>query len=147
MKIIIDSLDLENDINLNIISDLCNFALSNIMTDLIPILQQILGNTLLKGNRAYIKSEIENTILILENLRNNPILVKYQTTLINQEKFKELKKIDKFENFGIEDNEMFYNSNNESEEIENNENDDFNFDEMSEMIKENERKNHLEKNK
>ena len=42
---------------------------------------------------------------------------------------------------------MFYNSNNESEEIENNENDDFNFDEMSEMIKENERKNHLEKNK
>ena len=147
MKIIIDSLDLENDINLNIISDLCNFALSNIMTDLIPILQQILGNTLLKGNRAYIKSEIENTILILENLRNNPILVKYQTTLINQEKFKELKKIDKFENFGIEDNEMFYNSNNESEEIENNENDVFNFDEMSEMIKENERKNHLEKNK
>jgi len=145
MKIIIDSLDLENEINLSIISDICNYALSNIMTDLIPILNQISRNTLLKGNKSYIKSEIENTILILENLKNNSILVKYQTTLINQEKLKELKRNNRMEKIGNDDNEMFYNSNGDSEEIEDNENDDFNFDEMSEMIKE--KKDNIENNK
>ena len=145
MKIIIDSLDLENDINLSIISDICNYALSNIMTDLIPILNQISRNTLLKGNKSYIKAEIENTVLILENLKNNSLLVKYQTTLINQEKLKELKRNNKMEKIGDDDNEMFYISNGGSEEIEDNENDEFNFDKMSEMLKE--KKDNIENNK
>ena len=78
-------------------------------------------------------------------MKNNSILVKYQTTLINQEKLKELKRNNRMEKIGNDDNEMFYNSNGDSEEIEDNENDDFNFDEMSEMIKE--KKDNIENNK
>ena len=49
------------------------------------------------------------------------------------------------EKIGNDDNEMFYNSNGDSEEIEDNENDDFNFDEMSEMLKA--KKDNIEDNK
>ena len=106
------------------------------MIDLIPNLKQISNNTLLKEKKNYIKNEIDNTILVLENLKNNSNLIQYQNNLfINQEKIEEKKIKDNIKKIGFDDNEMFYNSNGESEEIEENENNNF-----EDLIKENEKK-------
>ena len=88
MKNIINNLDLDNNINISIISEICNFALSNVMTYLIPLLKQIEGNTQLKGNKSYIKKEINNTISILEKLKTNYILIKYQIHLLKKKNLK-----------------------------------------------------------
>ena len=136
IKIIIDCLDLDIDINLILITDICNCIISCVMIDLIPNLKQISNNTLLKEKKNYIKNEIDNTILVLENLKNNSNLIQYQNNLfINQEKIEEKKIKDNIKKIGFDDNEMFYNSNGESEEIEENENNNF-----EDLIKENEKK-------
>ena len=129
MKNIINNLDLDNNINISIISEICNFALSNVMTYLIPLLKQIVGNTQLKGNKSYIKKEINNTISILEKLKTNYILIKYQTTLIKKEKFKESNRKKNVDTIDYE-NEMFINPQIGSDDIENNQNDNFNIDDL-----------------
>ena len=127
---------LDIDINLILITDICNCIISCVMIDLIPNLKQISNNTLLKEKKNYIKNEIDNTILVLENLKNNSNLIQYQNNLfINQEKIEEKKIKDNIKKIGFDDNEMFYNSNGESEEIEENENNNF-----EDLIKENEKK-------
>ena len=134
MEKIINNLDLDNNINISIISEICNFALSNIMIFLIPILKQISNNTQLKGNKSYIKKEINNTILILENLKTNFILIKYQDTLMKKEKLKESNKKKNVDIIECE-NEMFYNPDLGNDETENNQNDNFNFDELIKLNK------------
>jgi hypothetical protein len=134
MEKIINNLDLDNNINISIISEICNFALSNIMIFLIPILKQISNNTQLKGNKTYIKKEINNTILILENLKTNFILIKYQDTLMKKEKLKESNKKKNVDIIEYE-NEMFYNPDLGNDETENNQNDNFNFDELIKLNK------------
>ena len=134
MKNLINNLDLDNNINISIISEICNFALSNVMTYLIPLLKQIEGNTQLKGNKSYIKSEINNTISILEKLKTNYILIKFQSTLIKKEKFKESNRKKNIDIIDYE-NEMFFNPQIETEEIEINQNENFNFDELIKINK------------
>ena len=134
MEKIINNLDLDNNINISIISEICNFALSNVMTFLIPILKQISNNTQLKGNKTYIKKEINNTILILENLKTNFILIKYQDTIKKKEKLKETNKKKNVDIIEYE-NEMFYNPDLGNDETENNQNDNFNFDELIKLNK------------
>ena len=134
MKNLINNLDLDNNINISIISEICNFALSNFMTYLIPLLKQIEGNTQLKGNKSYIKSEINNTISILEKLKTNYILIKFQSTLIKKEKFKESNRKKNIDIIDYE-NEMFFNPQIETEEIEINQNENFNFDELIKINK------------
>ena len=134
MEKIINNLDLDNNINISIISEICNFALSNVMTFLIPILKQISNNTQLKGNKSYIKKEINNTILILENLKTNFILIKYQDTLMKKEKLKESNKKKNVDIIEYE-NEMLYNPDLGNDETENNQNDNFNFDELIKLNK------------
>ena len=69
-------------------------------------------------------------------MKNNSNLIQYQNNLfINQEKIEEKKIKDNIKKIGFDDNEMFYNSNGESEEIEENENNNF-----EDLIKENEKK-------
>ncbi len=134
IKNLINNLDLDNNINISIISEICNFALSNVMTYLIPLLKQIEGNTQLKGNKSYIKSEINNTISILEKLKTNYILIKFQSTLIKKEKFKESNRKKNIDIIDYE-NEMFFNPQIETEEIEINQNENFNFDELIKINK------------
>ena len=92
---IIDNLDYKNDINLNILNDLCNFAISNYMVNLIPSLKQISGIISIKKNKYNIKREIDNTIAILENIAlNNNLEIcenkKENKNIINKEQNKKL---------------------------------------------------------
>ena len=134
LKNILDDLDLESDINLNILCDICNFAICNFMIDLIPILKQISESTLIKKSKYFIKKEIDNTIIILGKIKSNINLEKYQTTLINQKKIQNLNKNKLKEGIKSDDfnQDMFYNNNESNdEEIEYNDDDeDFNFGEF-----------------
>ncbi len=92
---IIDNLDYKNDINLNILNDLCNFAISNYMINLIPSLKQISGTISIKNNKYNIKREIDNTIAILEKIALNNNLEIYDNknenkNIINKEQNKKI---------------------------------------------------------
>ena len=56
-------MDLANSSNINIISDICNYIISNFMKSLIPTLKNLLTNKLLEKN-IFIKKELKNTINI-----------------------------------------------------------------------------------
>ena len=73
IKNLFNNMDMTNLININMISDLCNYILSNFMTNLIPCLKNLLFNKLLIQHR-FIISEIKNTINILEKFQNNIII-------------------------------------------------------------------------
>ena len=83
IRSILDNIDLANSANLNIISDICNYIISNFMTRLIPSLKNLLTNKLLDKN-YFIKKELKNTINILEKVINNVIIpVNKQETKIS----------------------------------------------------------------
>ena len=69
----LDNMDLSNLINISLISDICNYIISNFMTSLIPCLKSLLVNKLLEKHN-FIKMELKNTINILENVSNNVII-------------------------------------------------------------------------
>ena len=123
---IIDNLDYKNDINLNILNDLCNFAISNYMINLIPSLKQISGTISIKNNKYNIKREIDNTIAILEKIALNNNLEIYDNknenkNIINKEQNKKIesniKEIKSVKKDDINLN-MFY-TDEDDEEIEN----------------------------
>ena len=124
---IIDNLDYKNDINLNILNDLCNFAISNYMINLIPSLKQISGIISIKNNKYNIKREIDNTIAILEKIALNNNLEVYENKNKNknnkelnkkgESNIKEIKSVKKDE-FNLN---MFYTDEDEEDE---------NFDEL-----------------
>ena len=73
IRSILDNIDLSNSGNINIISDICNYIVSNFMKTLIPTLKNLLKNKLLEKNE-FIKKEIKNTIYILEKFTNNVVI-------------------------------------------------------------------------
>ena len=88
IRSILDNIDLANSANLNIISDICNYIISNFMTRLIPSLKNLLTNKLLDKN-YFIKKELKNTINILEKVTNNVIIpVNKQKTKISSKSIK-----------------------------------------------------------
>ena len=88
IRSILDNIDLANSANLNIISDICNYIISNFMTRLIPALKNLLTNKLLEKN-YFIKKELINTINILEKVTNNAIIpVNKQKTKISSKSIK-----------------------------------------------------------
>jgi hypothetical protein len=50
IKSLIDNMDLSNSANINLISDICSFILSDFMTSLIPTLNNLITNKLLEKN-------------------------------------------------------------------------------------------------
>ena len=62
-------------------------------------------------------------------MKTNYILIKYQTTLIKKEKFKESNRKKNVDTIDYE-NEMFINPQIGSDDIENNQNDNFNIDDL-----------------
>ena len=69
----LDNMDLSNLANINLISDICNYIISNFMTSLIPCLKSLLTNKYLEKHN-FIKIELKNTIKILENVSNKVII-------------------------------------------------------------------------
>ena len=88
IRSILDNIDLSNLANINLISDICNYILSNFMTSLIPCLKSLLTNKLLEKYNL-IKIELKNTINILENVSNNVIIpVNKQKTKVSSKSIK-----------------------------------------------------------
>ena len=88
IRSILDNMDLANSSNINIISDICNYIISNFMKSLIPTLKNLLTNKLLEKN-IFIKKELKNTINILEKVTNNVIIsVNKQKTKISSKSIK-----------------------------------------------------------
>ena len=124
----IDNMDLSNSANINIISDICNYILSNFMTSLIPTLKNLLTNKLLEKN-CFIKKEIKNTINILEKVNNNVIIpVNKQKTKVSSKSIKNHKFDDDDDDGGkfLQDSEIM---NDDLIEDDN----ELNFDVMNEM--------------
>ena len=69
----LDNLELTHLDNINLISDICNYILSNFMTSLIPCLKSLISNKLLE-KCSFIKNELKNTINILEKVSNKVII-------------------------------------------------------------------------
>lgn len=128
-KIIIENLELENEMNLIILSDICTYALDNAFVDLIPILSQLAQNNVLEKKKKYIIKELENTIHILEVFKKN--------SFNKSEFFKKPPHVSQIKDTKIinnpeEENEMFLHKNGVNEEED--DNDEFNIDEMNELI-------------
>ena len=129
-KIIIENLELENEMNLIILSDICTYALDNAFVDLIPMLSQLAQNNILKKNKKYIINELENTIHILEVFKKN--------SLNKSEFFKKPPHICQFKEIKLVNNnlhpedEMFLHKNGVNEEDD--DNDEFNIEEMNELL-------------
>ena len=88
IKSLLDSIDLENPSNINLISDICNYIISNFMTNLIPTLKNLLTNKELEKN-IFIKKELTNAINILEKVTNNAIIpVNKQKTKVSSKSIK-----------------------------------------------------------
>ena len=73
IRSLLENLDLQHLHNINLVSDICNYIISNFMTSLIPCLKSLLANKLLK-NINFIKIELKNTINILEKVSNKVII-------------------------------------------------------------------------
>ena len=69
----LDNLELTHLDNINLISDICSYILSNFMTSLIPCLKSLISNKLLE-KCSFIKNELKNTINILEKVSNKVII-------------------------------------------------------------------------
>ena len=138
IKSILDNLDLAYSANINLISDICNYIISNFMTNLIPTLKNLLTNKLLEQN-IYIKKEIKNTINILEKVTNNiNIPVNKQKTKVSSKSIKNSKFEDEDDGGKfIQDSEIM---NDDLIEDDN----DLNFDVMNEMWT---RQEHIQKEK
>ena len=119
IKNILDNIVNENPINIMLISDICNYIISNMLFGVIPTLKKLLENKIII-DKGYILKELEATIKILENLN------KSQKNVIFKKKKKEKsakhhnpinlelnKKVYEDED---DDNNMFYKN---SEEINN----------------------------
>ena len=128
IRSMLDNMDLSNSANINIISDICNYILSNFMTSLIPTLKNLLTNKLLEKN-FFIKKEIKNTISILEKVNNNVIIpVNKQKTKVSSKSIKNHKFDDDDDDGGkfLQDSEIM---NDDLIEDDN----ELNFDVMNEM--------------
>ena len=128
IRSMVDNMDLSNSANINIISDICNYILSNFMTSLIPTLKNLLTNKLLEKN-IFIKKEIKNTIYILEKVNNNVIIpVNKQKTKVSSKSIKNHKFDDDDDDGGkfLQDSEIM---NDDLIEDDN----ELNFDVMNEM--------------
>ena len=88
IRSMLDNMDLSNSANINLISDICNYIISNFMTTLIPCLNALLSNNLL-NNYNFIKKELKNTINILEKVSNRVIIpVNKQKTKVSSKSIK-----------------------------------------------------------
>ena len=128
IRSILDNMDLANSPNINIISDICNYIISNLMINLIPTLKNLLTNKLLEKNYFIIK-ELKNTINILEKVINNAIIpVNKQKTKISSKSIKN--RLDDEEEGGkfIQDSGLM-----NEDLIEDDNDNELNFDMMNEM--------------
>ncbi len=130
-KKIIENLELENDMHIIILSEICTYAITNAFVDLIPMLSQLSQNSVLIKNKSSIVNELENTIKILEQFKEKS----YQTNSFFKKPENTTYKLMKT-NKGIphveNDDEMFLQKNAPDEE----DNDEFNVDEMNELLME-----------
>ena len=83
IKHILENIINENQFNMMLISDICNYSLQNLLYDIIPTLEIILTNKIIKKNN-FIKKEIENTIKALELLKKNQKNYMKKKTKINK---------------------------------------------------------------
>ena len=125
-KKIIENLELENDMHIIILSEICTYAITNAFVDLIPMLSQLSQNSVLIKNKSSIVNELENTIKILEQFKEKS----YQTNSFFKKPENTTYKLMKT-NKGIphveNDDEMFLQKNAPDEE----DNDEFNVAEMN----------------
>ena len=127
---ILSNMNLEKTENLNMISDICNYIISNFMTSLIPSLKSLMSNKLLKN---HIKNELKNTINILEKVSNNVIIpVKKQKTKVSSKSIKNPKCEDDYED---DDGKFIQDSVNMNDELNEDDNNDINFEEMKNIWK------------
>ena len=66
----LDNIVIENPMNIILISDICNYAIVNMIFNIIPILEKLLENKIIL-KKIFIKKELEKTIKILENLKKS----------------------------------------------------------------------------
>ena len=107
----LDNLDLTHLDNINLISDICNYILSNFMTSLIPCLKSLISNKLLE-KCSFIKNELKNTINILEKVSNKVIIpVNKQKTKVSSKSIMNHKYEDDDDDDGkfIQDSEIMSN--------------------------------------
>lgn len=107
----LDNLELTHLDNINLISDICNYILSNFMTSLIPCLKSLISNKLLE-KCSFIKNELKNTINILEKVSNKVIIpVNKQKTKVSSKSIMNHKYEDDDDDDGkfIQDSEIMSN--------------------------------------
>ena len=107
----LDNLELTHLDNINLISDICNYILSNFMTSLIPCLKSLISNKLLE-KCSFIKNELKNTINILEKVSNKVIIpVNKQKTKVSSKSIMNHKYEDNDDDDGkfIQDSEIMSN--------------------------------------
>ena len=120
IKAIIENLDLDNMMNVVLLSDICEYAVQNANTELIPMLSQLQENFPSKKKIPYILKELSNTHQILEVFKKKDF---DKLPLFNRANEKhdapsiKIKKGVKIERQnGEEFNEMFFNNPNEIED-------------------------------
>ena len=107
----LDNLELTHLDNINLISDICNYILSNFMTSLIPCLKSLISNKLLE-KCSFIENELKNTINILEKVSNKVIIpVNKQKTKVSSKSIMNHKYEDDDDDDGkfIQDSEIMSN--------------------------------------
>ena len=107
----LDNLELTHLDNINLISDICSYILSNFMTSLIPCLKSLISNKLLE-KCSFIKNELKNTINILEKVSNKVIIpVNKQKTKVSSKSIMNHKYEDDDDDDGkfIQDSEIMSN--------------------------------------
>ena len=107
----LDNLELTHLDNINLISDICNYILSNFMTSLIPCLKSLISNKLLE-KCSFIKNELKNTINVLEKVSNKVIIpVNKQKTKVSSKSIMNHKYEDDDDDDGkfIQDSEIMSN--------------------------------------
>ena len=107
----LDNLELTHLDNINLISDICNYILSNFITSLIPCLKSLISNKLLE-KCSFIKNELKNTINILEKVSNKVIIpVNKQKTKVSSKSIMNHKYEDDDDDDGkfIQDSEIMSN--------------------------------------
>ena len=80
----------ESPLNFILIADICNYSTQNLIYGIIPTLQKLLKNKIIK-KIYFIKNELEQTIKVLENLEKNP-----KNYMKNQDNKKEEKCLSSF---------------------------------------------------
>ena len=137
IKNILDNIVTENPINIILLSDICNYAIINMIFNIIPTLKDLLENKIIL-NKLFIKKELEETIKTLENFQKYPNNISFGKK--NFKHFSPLKqKLNKkvYGDEEDEENNMFYqnseeiNNSDDIEEFDNN----INFEEMDNLFK------------